>query len=552
MAGNKGKHKIVHVQRLKSCKQMPPKRTKPKSQICEGCGQSGAHYVVLDDRGLQAGVFLFCSNCTPKLKYRTGDYVVRWFRISSTLPPSRKPHRDIDLWTMPRWGDDDYVSPHEQHQSRKRPRRNSKSVLVVLEDDDDRNEDNEKQEGKQNHRLQEQKIQPITSTRQPNKKINFFAALSAAKDAGPRPAHIKPLKRMALEIAAKNTLTGNQTLGAFESLRLRLHQSLHKTFVDQLVESNRLSDYHARLKQEKLDALAEANKGDTLKEIESHAAKHDVEEHPEALHPAINPEEEEEENMDALSLALHATSQDTQKNWKQFSKHFLANLNTFVWEANPQTVDLSSCGLGPRDLDLLCNTVTKQTVGTLNLKWNLMGSPNSGFIHRILGQNCVHTLHLGWNKLGNDGVQVISNAFVRAKSLRDLDLTGNGITKEGIRYICNGIGKDTLLRRLNLSFNPIGAEGARELIDSGLGDAPLTHVGLRSCELGVHGAKCIAMGFRKNRNLKEMMLADNRVTPAGARLIARYLKLSPSALLRAFGVGKGSRSSEHDRDSNSS
>ena len=40
-------------------------------------------------------------------------------------------------------------------------------------------------------------------------RMNFFAALSAAKDAGPRPAHIKPLKRMALEIAAKNTFRGN-------------------------------------------------------------------------------------------------------------------------------------------------------------------------------------------------------------------------------------------------------------------------------------------------------------------------------------------------------
>ena len=236
---------------------MSKQSKRPKSHVCEGCGQTGAHYVVLDDRGLQAGVFLFCSNCTPKLKYRTGDYVVRWYRISSDLPPSRKPHRDVDLWTRPRWGEHDYVSPHDQAAAatRKRQRRGRSDLQDGshnIDDDDNNNNYNNKPSTK----VSETETK-IDSNKQPSKP-NFFAALSAAKEAGPMPAHIKPLKRMCLEVAAKTTLENiNQTLATFERLRLGLHACLQTGFIDQMVELNRLSDYHARCAREALAAQQE-------------------------------------------------------------------------------------------------------------------------------------------------------------------------------------------------------------------------------------------------------------------------------------------------------
>ena len=525
---------------------MPPKPKRAKSLVCEGCGGSGAKYIVLDDRGLQAGVFLFCSQCSPKKKYRTGDYVVRWFRISEDLPPSRKPHRDVNLWEFKRFDDEGYVSPYDLAHKKLRRR-----CEHIVEEDDDKEED-----GQTRRRPLLEKDTKVADSDEEKKnsssgksKLNFFAALEEAKAAGPMPAHIKPLKRMAMEVVAKNTLAGNMH-GAFESLRLLMHDCLHESFVNQLVETNRLSDYHARLAAEKQAAELEANKGKTLKAVEAAAVEYDVDEDPEAAAAAaaVTSTVEEEELTDPMSVALRQTS--ARDKWKQFSKHFLSSLNSFAWDSDPQLIDLSSCGMRSRDLDLLCATVTKQTVGCLNLKWNLMGANNSIFLYNIIAANCVHTLHLGWNKLGDDGVLVVSSALHKAKSLRDLDLTGNAITKVGIRHLCKGIGEDTLLRRLNLSFNSFGAEGATELVESGLGTAPLTHVGLRNCELGVHGAVTIARGFRKNRSLKEIGLADNHVTQEGARQVARNLKLGPGALLRAFGVGSGSRSAAHVRSAN--
>ena len=118
---------------------MPPKPRKRQAQkVCEGCGQLGAKEVLLDDRGLQAGVFVFCDVCRPKLKYRTGDYVVRWYRIDETLPPSRKPHRDVDLWTLPRWGEDGHVNGTGSE----RGRANSSS-----EDDENENGDTRAEAG---------------------------------------------------------------------------------------------------------------------------------------------------------------------------------------------------------------------------------------------------------------------------------------------------------------------------------------------------------------------------------------------------------------------
>ena len=326
-----------------------------------------------------------------------------------------------------------------------------------------------------------------------------------------------------------------------------------------MVENNRLRDlYKRRAAAKAAEAEAEA-RGDTLKTIDAHnAAQGTVEEHPDAKvtdamvavvdghGEADSDDSDAEVDVEAAALAQAGD----RGSWKQFSKHFLEQLHTFVWDDEPPEIDLSSSGVGPRDLDLLCQTVAKQTVGSLSLKWNLLGSSNAGFLFSLLACDRLHALDIGWNKLGDDGAQVLSSALARARSLRSLDVSGNGITKAGVRHICRGIGDSPSIQRLNLSFNPLGAEGATEIVEGGLGEAPLTHLGLRNCDLGQVGAVALAWGFRKNRHLKELSVADNRVTPEGARRIARNLKLSPGALLRAFGCGAGDRTAQHQRDSN--
>ena len=350
---------------------MSKRSNRPKSLICEGCGQTGAKHVVLDDRGLQAGVFQFCVQCTPKLKYRTGDYVVRWFRVSPDLPPSRKPHRDVDLFNMPRWGDEGYVSPYDLfHTSSKKRRRRvpktkSKELAVADAEEyaasevskDDREEynsdDEEEDRTDDAHSSSTHKQHPssstetTTSTSKP--KTNFFGALAAAKAAGPMPAHIKPLKRLAMEVAVQVTLDGHH-LGAFERLRLRMPACLQEDFVLQMVETNRLSDYHARKRQEAKQAEMENNKGTTVKFLEAQIAQHEVEELKEAIPPAGVKVEGKEEAMDPLTVAMRASTNNQNSHWKQFSKYFLNALQSFVWEEHPQMVDVSSCGLGPRDL----------------------------------------------------------------------------------------------------------------------------------------------------------------------------------------------------------
>jgi hypothetical protein len=513
---------------------MPPKfRKRQVQKICEGCGQLGAKEVLLDDRGLQAGVFVFCDVCRPKLKYRTGDYVVRWYRIDSTLPPSRKPHRDVDLWTLPRWGEEGHSD--DGNEGKRRAYGSSEEE----EEDEDEGEGEGEDERNSNNSTNNSGGKDSTST-------DFFAALKAAKDAGPMPAHIKPLKRLAIMALADFTLSGAREV-AFHELRATLHACLHQPLLDQMFETNRLRDHFRRKRVEREQAVREAQKGDTVKAIEKHASEHaSVEEHPEAKHTEFyGGGGDGEEGSDPLaSTEVMAGRKD---HWKQYSSRFLAQLRTFVWQDEPHVVDLSSAALGPRDLDLLCQTVAKQTIGDLSLKWNLLGAKNAGFLHSLMVVDNVHTMDLGWNKLHDDGAQVIAKALPRCSMLRDLDLTGNGITKVGIAHICRGMGEAPMILRLNLSFNPLGAEGAAALVNSGLGTAPLTHLGLRSCELGVTGAVALARGFRKNTTLKEMMIADNQITREGARQVARNLKLTPLALLRAFGCGDGDRTALHQR-----
>eukprot|EP00946_MAST-07B_sp_MAST-7B-sp1_P002742 g2742.t1 len=499
-------------------------RKREPQKVCEGCGQLGAKEMLLDDRGLQAGVFIFCDTCRPKLKYRTGDYVVRWYRIDESLPPSRKPHRDVDIWTLPRWGEKNYGSGGK----------GMKGEVTANSKDNDSEPGFDAENDQKNHTNKES-------------SSDFFSLLKDAEDAGPMPAHIKPLKRLALIALANFTLSGARE-GAFDRLRGQLHACLRQPLLDQMFETNRLRDHFIRKRIEQEEAEREAKKGETIKKIESHAAEHaGIEEHPETkfMNADAGDKEDDDEELDPLVRAeIMAGPKDK---WKQYSSRFLSQLQTFVWHDEPQIVDLSSASLGPRDLDLLNQTVAKQTIGDLSLKWNLLGAKYAGFLYSLMVMNNVHSIDLGWNKLYDDGVQIISKALPMCTMLRDINLTGNGITKVGIAYVCRGMGEAPMIKRLNLSFNPLGADGAAALIDSGLGSAPITHLGLRSCNLGELGAVTLARGFRKSTTLKEMMLADNQVTREGARQVARQLKLSPLALLRAFGCGSSSRTASHQR-----
>ncbi len=536
---------------------------------CEGCAQLGAKHVCLDDRGLQAGVFLFCRECVPKLQYRTGDYVIRWYRIDESLPPSRKPHRDVDLWTRPRWGEEPEESAQEKKERERRERRRkrrerrrageedvtSDSSSSESEDEADEADEGAKAAQEAAAKAAAAKAAAAKAAAASTPKLNLFQMMREAQEAGPMEAVVPPLKRFALKALADLTLSGAR-YGSFATLRRALHPCLQGPLLQQMVDNNRLRDlYKRRAAAEAAEAEAEA-RGDTLKTIDAHnAAQGAVEEHPEAKvtdamvdghGEADSDDSDAEVDVEAAALARAGA----RGSWKQFSKHFLEQLHTFVWDDEPPEIDLSSSGVGPRDLDLLCQTVAKQTVGSLSLKWNLLGSSNAGFLFALLACDRLHALDIGWNKLGDDGAQVLSSALARARSLRSLDMSGNGITKAGVRHICRGIGNSQSIQRLNLSFNPLGAEGATEIVEGGLGEAPLTHLGLRNCDLGQAGAVALAWGFRKNRHLQELMVADNRVTPEGARRIARNLKLSPGALLRAFGCGAGDRTAQHQRDTN--
>ena len=128
------------------------------------------------------------------------------------------------MWTLPRWGEDGHVNGTGSE----RGRANSSS-----EDDENENGDTRAEAGN-GSKVQSASKDP-TST-------DFFAALKAAKDAGPMPAHIKPLKRLALMSLADFTLSGAREV-AFGKLRATLHACLHQPLLDQMFETNRLRDH---------------------------------------------------------------------------------------------------------------------------------------------------------------------------------------------------------------------------------------------------------------------------------------------------------------------
>ncbi|CAN0524793.1 unnamed protein product, partial [Ectocarpus sp. 12 AP-2014] len=161
----------------------------------------------------------------------------------------------------------------------------------------------------------------------------------------------------------------------------------------------------------------------------------------------------------------------------------------------------------------------------------------------------------------------IADAIATSQTLQEVDLSWNPIRRGGARLIIAALETSAHLRRLNLAGCQLGVDGGQAMIvaigsgrgkfrlldldlannslGAGCGDSlavalrrnkTLTRLSLRANGLGPEGGTALAAGLASNCGvLKEVVVADNRLGPRVATLVAATMRGGTSECLRGFG-----------------
>ncbi|CAM9218551.1 unnamed protein product [Ectocarpus sp. 13 AM-2016] len=170
-------------------------------------------------------------------------------------------------------------------------------------------------------------------------------------------------------------------------------------------------------------------------------------------------------------------------------------------------------------------------------------------------------------KLIGEAVGPIADAIATSQTLQEVDLSWNPIRRGGARLIIAALETSAHLRRLNLAGCQLGVDGGQAMIaaigsgrdkfrlldldlannslGAGCGDLlavalrrnkTLTRLSLRANGLGPEGGTALAAGLASNYGvLKEVVVADNRLGPRVATLVAATMRGGTSECLRGFG-----------------
>ncbi|CBN79012.1 Hypothetical leucine rich repeat and MORN motif protein [Ectocarpus siliculosus] len=170
-------------------------------------------------------------------------------------------------------------------------------------------------------------------------------------------------------------------------------------------------------------------------------------------------------------------------------------------------------------------------------------------------------------KLIGEAVGPIADAIATSQTLQEVDLSWNPIRRGGARLIIAALETSAHLRRLNLAGCQLGVDGGQAMIaaigsgrdkfrlvdldlasnslGAGCGDPlavalrrnkTLTRLSVRANGLGPEGGTALAAGLASNCGiLKQVVVADNRLGPRVATLVAATMRGGTSECLRGFG-----------------
>ncbi|CAN0134436.1 unnamed protein product [Scytosiphon promiscuus] len=228
---------------------------------------------------------------------------------------------------------------------------------------------------------------------------------------------------------------------------------------------------------------------------------------------------------------------------RALSPGFRKALPSFAWR-DLSEVRLCNAPLLPADtaklsffLEAIPNLTKASKLTVVACK--LVGEAVSPVADAIATSQTLQEVDLSWNPLQRGGVRLVVAALETAPQLRRLNVAGCQLGVDGGQAMITAIasGRDTFrLLDLDLAYNSLGA-GCGDLLAVSLRrNETLTRLSLRSNGLGPEGGASLAAGLARNcGTLKELVVADNRLGPRIATLVAASMRGGTSQCLRGFG-----------------
>ncbi len=216
-------------------------------------------------------------------------------------------------------------------------------------------------------------------------------------------------------------------------------------------------------------------------------------------------------------------------------------------------LDLSSNEMGREGADALFSELCdNQSVNCLyvgnakGLHRNFLGGPALRKLNTVLArQHQLTVLDLGGASIGNDGIGLIHEGVMRAKSLRILNLSFNMISSGADKALTEIMSRSSV-KRLDLSQNPLGDQFKFDLSESTQIRAFLqSHINLTKCGFHGLGMTSLLEACRKDNALAYLWLDECKVVQEEVPVFRGFL--AGNVALRSLSVrcsGLGNRGAE--------
>jgi hypothetical protein len=135
------------------------------------------------------------------------------------------------------------------------------------------------------------------------------------------------------------------------------------------------------------------------------------------------------------------------------------------------------------------------------------------------------TLNLAGKKIGDKGIEKLSELLAQNRTITDLELYSTEMGKEGAKAIAEVLQRNKSITTICLNNNPeIGVDGGIAIGNALTHNSTLTKLEFGGADIGDEGAKAIATALKTNSTLKELVLWGNKITNDGAKVLCNALK----------------------------
>ncbi|XP_075042437.1 leucine-rich repeat-containing protein 73-like [Mixophyes fleayi] len=193
---------------------------------------------------------------------------------------------------------------------------------------------------------------------------------------------------------------------------------------------------------------------------------------------------------------------------------------------------------------------SKSEVESINLNLNDI-SPDGAetIIHLLRKKPSIKSVLLYGNQLGDEGITTLTRGLselwridsISRFQLSELDIGGNQLGREGLRSVASFLQLNPPLRHLGLAHSAVLTwDSWQELFDAIKTNTNLTHLLLDENSLGDAGARLVAEVIQVNRRLLAIDLDSNEIGEEGGRAIMETLASNTGSALTNISLDNNS------------